>query len=313
TVVLNNTPIGSVTLRPIHANRGSVRIAIPPSVLAPGQNTLQFNFGFQQDRTVCQEPLRENVWGVIHSDTEIRLPLSPETTTLGLQYYAYPFVRGGSLANSLLALPDQPTARDLSVAAQLAIDLGRRASMDALWLQAAPASAVTDAQKRERNVILIGRLEDNRLIREINEALPLAVGEETRSLRQANQTVVTVRGQGDVGIVQQVVSPWTVSENDRAVVMVVTGTTAESVGWAARALTTNRLSGTVVTVTRDNRVSVVVGSPTTPPTGLAALQQGRQQIPVLAGLAVAAMIAGLFVLLVVQLWLQRRRKNAAGN
>ncbi|GIW11700.1 MAG: hypothetical protein KatS3mg061_2757 [Dehalococcoidia bacterium] len=76
-VILNGVPIANAALREANVNRAVLRVNIPPTTLQPGPNALQFLFVFQPKDQVCARLVRDAAWGVIHKDTEIRLPQSP--------------------------------------------------------------------------------------------------------------------------------------------------------------------------------------------------------------------------------------------
>ncbi|MFN8534454.1 MAG: cellulose biosynthesis cyclic di-GMP-binding regulatory protein BcsB [Dehalococcoidia bacterium] len=310
-VLLNGVPIGNAALRETNVNRAVTRVNIPPTTLQPGPNALQFLFVFQPKDQVCARLVRDAAWGVIHQDTEIRLPHSPTGAALGLQFHPYPFVKDGKVDDTILALPSAPSSADLSIALQLAIDLGKRTRSDATWLEAQPSDTIGDAQRRGHNLVAIGVPTANPLIQQLNDRLPAPLAPDGLSLRQGTQTLVTLQTNGQAGIVQLLPSPFSDGQADRTAILVVSGATTEAVEWARAGLATGRLSGNVAIVSRDLRVQTFDVSAAS--AGPIVLANPRATIPAAATIAAGIIIVTLLGIIVVQLVRERRRRHEAGS
>lgn len=229
---------------------------------------------------------------------------------LGFQYYPYPFVRDGSLENSLLVLPRTPKPSDLTAAMNLAVDLGKRTRSDTTWLEALPADALTDQQRRSKHLIVVGLPTEHALIQQVNDRLPMPFSADGASLRQGNQTLVAVRNGGPFGVDQLLPSPFSEGQADRTAMVVVSGTAPEAVDWARAALGSSRLTGNVAIVSRDLRAQSFDVSP--PTAGPVALATPRATIPLIATVVIALIVVLLVVLIIVQLLRERRRRSEAG-
>ncbi|MCZ7572152.1 MAG: cellulose biosynthesis cyclic di-GMP-binding regulatory protein BcsB [Ardenticatenaceae bacterium] len=293
TVVVNGTAIGSTRLGEKNATGATLSLPIPSSVLRPGANTLAATFDMApEDDDPCDFAFDETAWGTIHRDSTLELPFAEGTPVLDLSAFAAPFVQGGTLRETSVLLSPSPDPAVISQTLTLAARLGKRTTSDLTYL---PVTMATEpGLLPNHHLIAVGVPGTLPLLPALKNKLPLQF-DETGALMLQNRTteLLAVQTQAPVGVLQTGDSPWHRGRR----VLLISGTTAEAVGWAVEATDQNSLSGNAAIVTREGRVATLGLEPTR--SEIASLPPERQLplwLAVIAGLVVIAFLVATAVI-----------------
>jgi len=248
-VILNGLPLTSVALKDVAPTRGSALIDLPSAAVRPGGNKVDLRFSLElpstADGDVCARPPNEQAWAVVHPETSVRLSgaLAPPSDVT-LASYPYPFVERGGMDHTVFVVPGQVDL--LGPVLQLAADLGRSARDQYL----APRVMLADGFQPgtvDANLVLLGTPTSNPMLGQLGEHLPLAVdqGEYTR-FAFTDRLRLAARNAADLGIVQEIPSPWAPGR----FILVVSSTTEDGLPLSVRALSQPGLAGNLALIGR---------------------------------------------------------------
>ncbi len=305
-VEVNGTAVGSTRLDEKNATGGTLTLAIPPSVIRPGGNSLSAIFDMRpQDDNPCDSAFDDVAWGTIHHDSDLNLPFGESTSQPDLGTLGAPFIQAGAIRDTTLVLPQAPDTQVVSQTLTLAARLGEQTRSDMTYLPVVLANE--PASLPSTHLIALGVPGAQPLISALQASLPLQFNSsgqlEWRGKKVSEAAdapvLLSVQDQQPVGILQMVSSPW---QNGRTVLL-VSGTSRTSVGWAVDAVTAGSLTGNLAVIAEDGHASTLTLQESKPIT-VVTIQQGS---PVWA-----AILAGVvaIVLLVVTVILTAARMRA---
>lgn len=264
-IVVNDLPLESVAFRdlqPVHAVR---RIELPGAALRPGANGVRIEFSLRlpgiQEREACNAIPVEQAWAVLHADSALFPPASIARagTEPSLGTYPYPFHRAGRIDEVLIVVP-QDLGSNPQALAQFLCEVGRGTRAGLLRPTVVTAQQFDPARDPiDKDVILFGLPQESPVMGALGGRLPVEVGGDQR-LVLARELTVRVADLERLGIVQEIVSPW----SDGRAVLVVTGTSAEGLDYAVEAVRQRALSGNVVIATLQRPRAPVAGAVATP-------------------------------------------------
>ncbi len=249
TLSLNGVPVKTLALKTDASQRRTERIQIPASNLKPGLNSVTISFYLYAKRSdwYCMPLADERAWAVIHSDSALVVPLGQDAVALDLANYPYPFISGGSAADMVLVLPDQPNLRSSGL--QVAVALGKQMVGNSTELQAVLESQLTDDIKRKYHLIVLNEPKGDGIMAELVPRLPMTLEPGSqRSLQKAEAVLLGIKDAANLGIVEIIPSPW----NSNKALLLVSGTTVEMAQEAPPALETRFAPGNVALVTKDD-------------------------------------------------------------
>lgn len=253
TVEVNGTAIGSTRLDDDNATNESLQLSIPSSVLQPGTNALAVTFDmYLADSNPCARLFEETAWGTVHRDSTLTLPYTEAPAGYDLSAFAAPFVRNGVLQETSILLPPAPSQTVISQTLAVAMSLGKRITSDAITLPTRPAGDPTAVP--DTHLIIVTPPYGSPLLDELKSWLPVHL-DAGGTLRWQGEDVelLAVRTEEPMGLLQMGDSPW----HDDRTVLLVSGTSAAAVGWAANATTQESLTGNVAGVTEDGRIATL--------------------------------------------------------
>jgi hypothetical protein len=212
-VDLNGTPVSVINLSAsTNAVSQTTRIDLAQALLRTGRNSLALSL---DTGLTCEEPgAAVEVLVDQNSTLSFEYEQVPYPTNLAL--YPFPFTEESLFdIPVVIILPDTPTSHDLSVAGTIAGGLGRMSGGN-IDLTAVPASEIAPETLSNAHLIVVGRADNNSLLKELELTLPL-------------DSPILEAGHG---VLQEIVSPW----NEYRLVLVVSGTDDEGVSKASQAL-----------------------------------------------------------------------------
>lgn len=200
TVLLNDHPVGTVTLDESNVSDGSFNVSLPRTLLKD-YNTLRFST-VQHYTDDCEDPFDPTLWTRIANISAIDVAYSRKPITEGLEAWPYPVVDNREIGAVTVTpvLPGPPTAESTRSAGEVAVTLGRLAGYHTL--QVAPA--VTRVEDAHSVALIIGTVEEHPEV--LTLLGPLTLGPEDGIVAIAPNpadpglAVLIVSGGGPVGV-----------------------------------------------------------------------------------------------------------------
>jgi hypothetical protein len=247
-VRFNGIPIGSVLLDERNASGGTLEVVLPSRLIRPGRNEIRISIAMNLDNEE-QDPIvdAEQLWTAVYNHSSLHLPFTPQDVEPSLDLFLYPFNKRPSLSGLLLVLPDHARLFDYDLMLQVAADLGVADRGDYLSLDVTTANLVTQEDRQDRDLFLIGRPTVHSLLAELNDRLPQPFEPDSDLLDSRFDPVVFVQDPSrDIGLIEELAAPW----DPERTILVLTGTTDEGVVLASTVLfsQSDALAGNVVLV-----------------------------------------------------------------
>ncbi|MBI4299747.1 MAG: cellulose biosynthesis cyclic di-GMP-binding regulatory protein BcsB [Chloroflexi bacterium] len=250
---LNGQPIQSVPLDDSNVGPTIVRVPLPAIVLRPGQNGLSVRATLQGKGGPCEQIDSSSGWVTIYSKSLIHLPPPGPSAQLDLSLLPFPFLSsrvmsGAAQPGTTLILPDDPS--QWQEALQMAFELGRRSTGDLVILPAMPISQLDETTRSRSDLIFYGPWEANPVFR-LPEALPaLRADEGGVAFKRRLETLIAMDSEPQIGAVEIMPSPW----NKERALLVISGSSPETIAWASAAIGKGGLKGNLATIAQTNRV-----------------------------------------------------------
>jgi hypothetical protein len=247
-VYLNNVPLDSVSLDEGNASEGVLEVALPAWVIRSGRNELyisvEMNLG-SEDKCLFWDS--QQLWTAIYDHSYVHLPVISRDVEPSLNLLPYPFDKRPNLSGLLMVLADRPRPLDYDLMLKLAVGLGAVDQGDSLALDVTTADLVTQENRQDEDLFLIGRPSLHSLIAELNNSLPQPFEPGSDQLRPSSESVAFVDNVSrDIGLIEELTAPW----NAERTILAITGTTDEGLVLAATAFLSqsDALAGNVVLV-----------------------------------------------------------------
>lgn len=211
----------------------------------------------------CRDP---SLWGAVDASSTLTLPPSRDTGSTDLGLLPYPLVVDGDPRNTVLVAPT--TVADMRDTINLAALLGAQSKVDAPQFTILAAARATPDRLRGHTVVLDGVPPSDPLVRRIQGQLPLRTDTTGTPLQLTGAFAAVARGRGNVGVVEELPSPWDVTQ----AAVFVSSSQPGLLPAAQGALFGGALNGTVATVDAAGRLQTFDSRTpaATIPTGIAA-------------------------------------------
>jgi hypothetical protein len=194
-IALNHEPAASLILKPDNAGPLLIDVALPVAALHAGDNVLTFQVNMRLDETGCGDANDAALWTTIFADSSIELDGSEVALQPDLSIYPAPFDSASVLSGNVqvsIVLPAQPTAGELTAAAQIAASLGQAAEWDHPPLHTFTIDQLTADRAENDHLIVIDTAQRNPLA--ANAAYGLS---EVVSPRNSKRLMLIVSGSDD--------------------------------------------------------------------------------------------------------------------
>jgi hypothetical protein len=233
-VYLNDIPVDSVLLDESNASEGTLEVSLPSWLIRSGRNEIRISVEMNlDDEDKCLFLDSGHLWTAMYSHSYVHLPYVSQDVEPSLDLFPYPFNKTPNLGGLLLIFPDRPREFDYDLMVKTAVGLGAADRGDSLALNVTTADLVTQEDRQDKDLLLIGRPSAHALIAELNDRLPqpFEPGSDLPSPRL--ESVVFVQDPArDIGLIEELAAPW----NPERTILVLTGTTDEGVALAATML-----------------------------------------------------------------------------
>lgn len=234
-VLLNGTPIGSITLTKDSALQAinHAQITIPSSIVLAGDNLIELRvILYPVDK--CTRPQTLGIYANIWADSMFHLPLqaSPVTglaSNYDLKMYPAPFSYDSTLRDTAFVL-QKNDIQSWKDAFNVAVYLGDRSagsvSMPAVFF----ADNLPQPEKANYNFIVIGQPSQLPIIQELNNVLPAPFEGNADVVKEPPmQVMYRINPGATIGYVEMAPSPW----NKDKIVVTALGNNIQGVTWAS--------------------------------------------------------------------------------
>jgi hypothetical protein len=253
-VYVNDVPIDSVLLDESNASEGILEVSLPSWLICSGSNEIRISVEMNLDNEdKCLFLDSGHLWTVIYSHSYVHLPYVSQDVEPSLDLFPYPFNKRPSLGGLILVLSDRPRQVDYDLMVKVAVGLGAADRGDSLALNVATADLVTQEDRQDKDLLLIGRPSVHALIAELNDRLPQPFKPGLDLLDPRLEPVVFVQDPTrNIGLIEELAAPW----DPERTILALTGTTDEGVALAATTLLTqsHTLAGSLAVVEESSGV-----------------------------------------------------------
>ena len=237
-VYLNGYAIASILLSARSASLEPIEVSIPAERMRVGENFLRITFDFQPVNPTCEDN-HESVWATIFNSSNLNILYRERSPLPDLRHYPQPF---SDIGGTTIVVPDSLDQERLAYLAQLAARLGQQAHHQATPPRAKFVSEFDPEQLLTTHVILFGIPDENPIIMQVNDSLPLPFARDGKSLQQSFGIYVPDWTQNaSFGLLEHIRSPW----HAHGTVLVVTGNNAEGLRWASSILIDETAIGSI--------------------------------------------------------------------
>ena len=203
TVLVNNLEVTSI--RPVGDGlEQRLRVIIPASQRLSEGITLNFNGYLRLTDNFCEDSFNTGQWLLIRDSSRVIINTAVSAPTPQLSDLPQAMVVQGSddPAPLLFVLPEDADEVALTTAVQVAKRLGTQINANHLPLQVTTPNNLTERQKEQSHLILVGLPENNALIREIANDFPIPP--TTDGFVAQNGVLIPATD----GVIQLFRSPW---------------------------------------------------------------------------------------------------------
>ncbi len=234
-VTVNGIPLNSVGLKGTEQTRDNTQVRLPASTLRSGVNSFDVTFTLRlaataQQQGICGAIPNEQAWAVLHNASSLQLPTQfSNSTDADLAGYPYPIIASTGLEKTAFVVPEE---FDLNPFVRYCADLGRQLTEDSGAPEVIPLSQFKPSDVDD-NLILWGTPDQNPLLQQLNDALPLGItpGSPLRYAFGSN-ILLSVRDTTNLGVIQEIASPW----HPERRILAIGGTVPAAIDMAVTAL-----------------------------------------------------------------------------
>jgi len=234
-VIFNGISIASVKLdNPMGENHKNLKIKIPYQAVKL-YNNLVFRYHIypvKYDR--CRFTTDEHIWGTIYDNTSFKFSSSirAKMPNLGLvNDGGFPFNIYPDMQNLSIVMPEDYNYNDLKTMLYITSRLAKsNYPVESINLDIVKAGEISQIDRKNKNLIVIGTSERNGFINEIKDNLTLDIRKDKFNRLDAQDLVIQVKDLTDKGIIEGLISPW----NDNLFIMTVWGQNDKALLNAAR-------------------------------------------------------------------------------
>jgi hypothetical protein len=236
-VLLNGQPIGSVRFNDASAGQAinRIRVAIPPSVAIPGDNTIEIRASLEPLDN-CTDPNLRGLWAVVWPDSRLHLPFTSSKLntqlTLDLSAYPAPMIFDSTLGTTALVF-QRKDLESWSTFIRVASYLGDRSNGSITKLGVFFDDELVGVDLSQYNIIVVGRPSQLAVMDKLNDVLPVPF-EKGSDIPQGKFLQVTyqIPPEIPIGYVELMPSPW----NSEKVLIAAFGNTVPGVNLGISAL-----------------------------------------------------------------------------
>lgn len=234
-VLLNNTPVGSIVLTKDNSVDGKATFHLPARLFIVGDNEISLVANLNlpdsyENPDHCQDNTYRESWLVTYSDSQITLPDTPAGLFISLTDFPDAYIGTKDLSQLAIVVPNPADIQTTLSLALITEGLGHYAEGELIAPQIIDSQMLFDANPPYEHQLLLGLPSQNAAISLVNDRLPQPFdgGSDTPT---AVEGLASLSSQsGAMGYIQAATS----SQGNP--ILIVTGTNPEGVQWAASVL-----------------------------------------------------------------------------
>jgi len=235
TLSVNGTPVGSTLLTVENSKDGHASFRIPARMLKLGKNRLSVSTNMElldgyvvENR--CTDEYTAEAWVVVYADSQITLPGGATQVSLDLINYPFGFIGSSNLSDMAFIVPDQADISITRAVEMVSFRLGQYSEGLTISPLVTDASHQEEISSRAPHQILVGLPTENAAINRLNDQLPLPFQSGSNLPQPSDKVARVLNAPASVGYVEAALTD---SGDSR---LVVTGSNAEGMQWAASAV-----------------------------------------------------------------------------
>lgn len=230
TVYIGDTPLGSKKLSRETANGDVFALDIPNNLGIAGSFNLRVTFDLEIPDMVCSMRRQDMPWAYITNESTIRLK-TEEIPYLLFDYYPAPFIAGGRLNQVMVVMPQEESRQDLEVFGRLLLTLGRYQKDNKGSISVCRADHAAGLENL--NVISIGTLEKNPIVRQWNDRLYFRFSPKGTTILSNEKLQLEPDYAASLGTAQLISSPY---GSEKYALLIISGVTEEGMESAGKYL-----------------------------------------------------------------------------
>ena len=256
-VYMNGFTVAGIVPTARSAQFEPIEVNLPAARFRPGENFIRFTFDLQLPYSSC-ERAPESVWATVDASSSIHLSFDQAVRSPTLADYPMPY--SGS-PGVVFVIPDGYDLKTLERITSLAFQLGQSSQLAFQPPVVFTSSNFSPENADRSHIILTGLPTENSHILAINRLLPQPFSDDGEGLEPGYGIYLpNPNEQAAVGLLETLVSPW----SSDGVVLVVTGTDAQSLEWTwdmlLNPLYAQKFNGNVMMVGSDSRLAESSGA-----------------------------------------------------
>ena len=169
TVFINDIPIASRKLEKEKANGDNLLATIPSDVIDTSALEIKFAFDLLLNDVNCEVREEKQPWALIIDDSTIQIN-TREINQFYFNTYPAPFVSDWNMNETLFVLPDNLSSSELTSIGNMAAYMQKQIKYNLGNLDVISSKNLGD-EHEEKNIIVYGTPENNKLIKELNKNL----------------------------------------------------------------------------------------------------------------------------------------------
>ncbi|MFD3157714.1 cellulose biosynthesis cyclic di-GMP-binding regulatory protein BcsB [Haloimpatiens sp. FM7330] len=169
TVYINDTPIGSRKLESKYADEHVIEIKIPEEIRNTNNYNVKIAFDLEMKDLYCTIRQEDTPWAYISNESYIYTPYD-NSKEIVFENYPNPFVSNGVFNNLTMVLPDNPSSRELTWAANIIAHIGHDVELNTGKINVIKNSEISSKTNKD-NLIVFGTPNNNDLIKKLNNNL----------------------------------------------------------------------------------------------------------------------------------------------
>jgi len=247
-VAVNGVKQAALLLGPSNESNALWPVKVRGDLLNPGKNALTYTFDLHLPQANCATRFYAQAWGVIQAESTIQTIFRTELPRIVLSRFPLALEK-----KTLVILPTQQNIQEINTIVQFFLKLGSLLGFDAPVFQIFGADEVDLALLKEHAAILVGTVQNNPWIAKAMATAPFKIDHDNLILNDKNKQI-SIQQKAPLGVVELMDSPW----NRNANILLITGTTAETIEWAIRLLSEDKLraqlTGNIATINANSKL-----------------------------------------------------------
>lgn len=211
TIYINDIPVGSKRLSKEKANKDIVQVTIPKDVITTSYVEIKFAFDLLLDNVDCEVNVQKQPWALITEDSFIAIN-DKQIDQYYFDTYPAPFANDWNMNNTLFVLPDNLLSSELNKIGNMVSYIGKYTKYNLGDLKAISSKNLKDEHK-DKNIIVYGTPQNNKLIKDLNKNLWMKYNEEYNKFLSNEKLTLMENFNENIATFQLDVSPYNKQKN----------------------------------------------------------------------------------------------------